>query len=235
MSHLFVIQGTGDKTKKVKEERAKRKRELWLSYFDRLLKSHEDDNLVKCAYAGVRCFEDSFHGEEVGKYFLNPSEWDDPYKVTSTAFVVHRSIIQLLSALSPAQIVQLFPQAKEYKGNKYGSKDWYSSVAAVNKFGGEKMLGEDIPKTYLFLTEQNNRFLNEFVIAGWLIMDDLRRQEGQKTMLEEFYEEKMGKPLQTYWVKDGAHGKILTNEAGEKIGDISAPKPRWARKATEKK
>lgn len=227
-----LLTGQAEKKKQQEADEKTRRQNLWFGYFNRLFTERTAEKYMQTVYAGVRCF--SFDHHEVGKYFLKPEYRDNPYMVAQSALNIHQAVIMLLAELSPAQIAQMFPQAKEYDGQKYQCKDWFYSQEAIKKFGNDKPLGGNIRKTDMFLWEQNNRYLNNFVIAQMLIVSELRELEGEPSLMEEFLntnEKETGKHIEPMYVADGKNGKILVDKSGRKLADVEKPKPRWARKA----
>lgn len=237
MPSLSVIKGRKKEIYTRWKNQKERKHELWLKTFFRLLPNTEDgrESLVKAVCAGVRCFSLHDHGRSVGEYLLaGTSHEDDAYQATEIAFSVHGLVLAMLAELSPAKIVELFPQQKLFDGEKYGCKDWYSSVAAVEKYGGNCPFGGDTEKAQHFLLEINDRLLINYVVSGIMLVDDLRRFQGEKSVLEEFFEQE-GKKLPVYHMVDGNKGKIFVDENGRKVGDAKKPMPRWARVAMTRK
>lgn len=237
MPRLSVIEGRKKEICVNKESRREKKHDLWLKTFFRLLPEAEKskDNLVKAVCAGVRCFSLRDHGRSVGEYLLNGTSHEiDGYKATEIAFSVHNLVLAMLSELSPAKIAELFPQPKLFDGEKYGCKDWYTSVSAVEKYGGTRSFANDEEKTQRFLLEVNDPLLIGYVISGIMLIDDLRAFQGKKDVLEEFFEQE-GKKLPVYHMVDGKKEKIFVDENGRKVGDVKKPMPRWARVAMTKK
>ena len=236
MPRLSVVEGRKKEIYADKESRSEKKHELWLKTFFRLLPEAEKskDNLVKAVCAGVRCFSLRDHGRSVGEYLLDGTSHEhDVYKATEIAFSVHGLVLAMLAELSPAKIVELFPQQKLFAGGKYGCKDWYTSVSAVEKYGGSCSFAGDDAKTQHFLLEVNDHLLISYVISGIMLIDDMRKIQGEKSVLEEFFEQE-GKKLPVYHMIDGKKGKIFVDENGRKVGDAKKQMPRWARIAMAK-
>jgi hypothetical protein len=228
MRNFSVVQGNKEKTVSKEIARVERKEELWLKTLMNLMENAKSkDDLARLVCAGVRCFSIRDHGKSVGKFFLKGHhEENDPYAVTEVAFRVHQLVTDTFASFSPAKIVQLFPQKKVYDGDKYECKDWYTSVEAVKEFGGDRSFAGDTKKASIFLTRLNDILTAQFVISGWLLVDDLRKMEGKLSMLDEFFS---NEHLPKYRIVEGNNGKIFVDENGKKVGKVEAPKPRWAR------
>lgn len=58
-------------------------------------------------------------------------------------------ILTLLEGLTPRQVLGLFPIEKSYDGEKYQTKDYYSSIEAVNDLGIDVPLNNKTAKEFL--------------------------------------------------------------------------------------
>lgn len=54
-----------------------------------------------------------------------------------------------LTMLTPQEVEQLFPIPKEYDGNRYGWRDYYSDIEASKELGYTKMMGEEKALHYI--------------------------------------------------------------------------------------
>lgn len=73
-------------------------------------------------------------------------------------YTLGQFVFKLLEGLTPRQVLTIFPIEKSFNGYKYGFKDYYSSMGAVNE------LGIDKPLTY----EKAKEFLMECMIGRFM-------------------------------------------------------------------
>lgn len=235
-ARLKLIKGNADIYKKAEEKKEDLRNQLWVgTFFEHMADATDSmaagcmdrDAVAKAAYAGVRSFCIDHNGIYVAEKFLLGKE-HDAMETLRTAFSIHNSIIDLFSKMTPNEIIRLFPPAKEYDGEKYGAKDWYTAMDAVKKAGSDKPIGDDV-KTVEFLGDTNNMFLRIFCVAGFLLVDGLRRAEGQEGMLEEFFRKQTGKELNTYHRVTMPDGKETMVGSDGSVAKIAKPRPRHLR------
>lgn len=88
----------------------------------------------------------------------------------------------MLGDLTPREIMEMFPVAKAFDGERYGIKDYFSTMKFLNAWDMDK----PIQKAERFLSGYFNSELLSFFINLLGHVDDLRRLEGQPSMMEEF-------------------------------------------------
>lgn len=126
-------------------------------------------------------------------------------------------LTDLMSVLTPNEFIRMFPIPKEYDGERYSMKDYFSTIKEVRKYKPDEPIGqENINK---FLAEYYNWDVMEFEVAKLSTISDIRRMEGQKDLLEEFAE-KNGVELQTFY-QEGDY--MVDRETGERF-KIQKPK-----------
>ena len=117
-------------------------------------------------------------------------------------------MIQLIKAtmtsLTPNDIVNLFPITKEYDGEKYCMKDYFSTIESLKSYDMDKPLGHKLTD---FLWDYQNIELSEFMVNAMCSISDMRRLQGEKGVFEEFAE-KQG--IDTYTVNK-TDGYIINN------------------------
>lgn len=84
--------------------------------------------------------------------FIAPNVDDNP-SIDLSSFIFNYNLVQcilrLLEGLTPRQVLGLFPIEKSYDGEKYQTKDYYSSIEAVNDLGIDIPLNDETAKEFL--------------------------------------------------------------------------------------
>ena len=90
-----------------------------------------------------------------------------------------------IEQLTPRQFAQIFPITKEYKGRKYGSKDYYTVTDWISE-----NIGWDnrIPNGIEFLMEYLNRDVQYAAVQVMHILDTFYQRQTGQDMLTAFFE-----------------------------------------------
>lgn len=145
------------------------------------------------------------------KYIITKEE---PQYVTledaNNDFMFADIITKFIGQLTPREFMQLYPIDKEYKGHKYGYKDYFHTKYFLESIDLDKPIGSDAVE---FLWEYNNREIFEFNIKIMEYLSRLRRLQGKPSLSEEFAEI-MG--LETYRLyKDNKGNEFLVDKKGK--------------------
>lgn len=138
-------------------------------------------------------------------------------------FSCYSSTTDLLALLTPREFMQMFPIEKEYDGNKYQTKDYFSTMEEINKLDIDQPIGEE--KIMSFLWDYHNREIREFEVYKMCAMSDLRRMQGEKGIAEEFCEQNN---ISTYTHYE-EQGILIENGTGKRIkfNPIKNRKPKY--------
>lgn len=130
-------------------------------------------------------------------------------------------IKSVIAQLTPNEFQTIFPIEKEYKGKRFGIKDYFYTIKYINEIGCNDTIGHNIDE---FLWEYQNWELNDFVAEMMCVVSDLRRLEGKKSVMEEFLEEK---GVATYTKQTDSQGQeiLINNKTGE-VNRIKKSKPK---------
>lgn len=133
------------------------------------------DILKKAAYAAVQ--------------FINLSCEDDKYVAEKTKEVYDwiQMALQYLGALTLENLVQIFPITKDYDGEKWFCKDYFSTIADLQKYDWKKPIGAD--NVYKFLWDYHNDDLGEFTVHYTSVVSAMYREQTGKSMVEQFLDE----------------------------------------------
>lgn len=127
----------------------------------------------------------------------------------------------LMSVLTPKDFTNVFPIEKEYKGHKWGFKDYFYTRDYISKLDPNKIIGggENILE---FLFEYHNWEISRFVVASMGCISDYNRLHGESTFMDDFAET-MG--LDTYTVYKDDKGNDFIIDDGRTV-KLEKPKPR---------
>lgn len=166
--------------------------------------------------------------------FMKSEELDgETEKELRELWQMYSAMLTLAACLSPAKLAQIFPPEKRYDGEKYDSKDYFTSVAAVEQAGGWKRFKSE-DDVLAFLMDLTNRDVTRCCIAGLRILSEMRERQGGKSLADEWLEEQTGLPYHIpKWfgeARDKAGRVYITDERGELLGLKAKPRrPKWMR------
>ena len=75
-------------------------------------------------------------------------------------------IFAKIKTLTPRELMQHFPVKKEFDGNRYGCKDYFYTMQAVNEYG----LDRRIEDAFDFLWDYQNDDLQEFLVCYMIVV-----------------------------------------------------------------
>ncbi|MDR3602076.1 MAG: hypothetical protein P4L49_16580 [Desulfosporosinus sp.] len=152
--------------------------------------SPQGTELMAVVFLGVRAFTDS-RGRTNRKTIETPKDRFDKLEL----------IKSLMTYLTPRQFMTAFPITKEYDGERYQIKDYYSTMEMMSTFNMDVPIGEQIDD---FLWDYRNRDTERFQLEIFGALSDLARAKGLPTPLEMFSAEN-GIPL---YYEDKKHKEI---------------------------
>ena len=120
----------------------------------------------------------------------------------------------MMKAITPIELMQMFPVKKAYDGQRGGYKDYFFTMDVLRRHGLDKPLGEAVNE---ILWDYMNQSIMAFVVASLAVMDELRRHNGEKSMFQEFMDEQ-GVKLPTYRMEKDSKGRrwMINKETGER-------------------
>ena len=120
----------------------------------------------------------------------------------------------MMKAITPIELMQMFPVKKAYDGQRGDCKDYFFTLDVLRQHGLDKPLGEAVNE---ILWDYMNQNIMAFVVASLAVMDELRRHNGEKSMFQEFMDEQ-GVKLPTYRMEKDSKGRrwMINNETGER-------------------
>lgn len=157
------------------------------------------------------------------KYIVTMSE---PEKVTideaMLKFEIIHIVTELISMVTPGDLIQIFPVSKEFDGEKWGSKDYFYTMQTINQMGINEVIGNKVQD---LLWDYQNTNISEFLVALLSNLSDIRRLHGHKGIAEEFCEEQ-GIPMYTTH-KDASDCEYLQDNTTGKAMRLKRKMPRY--------
>lgn len=130
-----------------------------------------------------------------------------------------------LSRFTPREFMQYFPIEKKYKGKKYGTKDYFSTINYLMQLNLDEQIGEN--RIDHFLWEYMNWDIADFETERFCTASDLRVARGGKDIMEEWCE-KEGIPTLSVLTDKKGKMTLQNNQTGE-VMEVKEHKrrPKW--------
>ncbi len=131
----------------------------------------------------------------------------------------------LIGQITPRELTQIYPIAKSYDGNKYGTVDYFSTMEQLEEFGMDELITKDKVMDVLF--NYDNPHIREYGCTKLCVISDLRRCEGHPGMAEEYFG-----PLGVgmYKMMTDEYGKqFLYDPDKQTTYPVIKPRPRYLR------
>lgn len=134
-------------------------------------------------------------------------------------------LLDLISELTPIEFMTIFPPEKVYDGEKYQSKDYYSTMQALNEFGLNNAIGtRDAALSLLF--DYMNTDVMDYNVKNLIIISAINRMNTGKSLMEEFFEkEEIDVPLYNFYEGDDGK-KFLVDKDGRSFA-VKKKNPRY--------
>jgi len=133
------------------------------------------------------------------------------------------NIVQLvkscMACLTPKEFVNLFPITKEYDGDKWEVKDYYSTIEVLKEYSVNEPLGDKVDE---LLWDYQNNDIRFFMLEAMSLMSDIRHLQGKKDFMEEWLEDQ---GVDTYTVNE-TDGYIINNTTHKSV-PYSKPMPKY--------
>ena len=95
--------------------------------------------------------------------------------------------VELLGTLTPRQIETTFPPTKEYDGDRFECKDYFSAIRALRKYPSGKSIGS--LNAFEFLMDYYNRDTNQLAVCMMLAVSDCHKAQTGRDILDDYCEE----------------------------------------------
>lgn len=125
--------------------------------------------------------------------------------------------LDTFGAMTPRQVMCLFPISKTYDGERWQCKDYFTTMKAINEIGIDNVIGKE--RAPRFLWSYMNWDIDEFMVTFMLTVSRMRVLQGGKGIMEEFFEEK-GLPTYSYYENEG----IMVNRQTGEVTKVEKPR-----------
>jgi len=138
-------------------------------------------------------------------------------------------IKELIGRLTPRELLNIFPVNKTYNGAKYQSKDYFSTMEALNSHGIDKIIGENASE---ILWDYMNNDICDFEVHCMSVMSAIMRAQGKKDLFDSFLESQGKPPLTKYYLETDAKGReYLKNGTTGEVKRVYKKIPRYLKVA----
>lgn len=149
------------------------------SFESSVLKFHADNSaLDRCILYGVR--------------MLNTSKEAKDTEDLMVRFQLSEFIIGLLALITPRRLSGIFQIKKKYDGNRWETKDYFSTVEMIEEHGWDELIKNPLD----FLWDYDSPETRKFLVNYMSLVSDIRRAQGHPGLLEEWADQS-GIPLYT--------------------------------------
>ncbi len=100
-------------------------------------------------------------------------------------YALINNIVLAITYITPRDLIQIFPIKKEYNGEKYGIKDYYFTIKAMQAAGLDKIMQEE-EKVLEILWNLTNTDIKMFIVALVSCVNDIDYLQIEKSLLAEF-------------------------------------------------
>lgn len=133
------------------------------------------------------------------------------------------SIIKdMIGLLTPGEFMTIFPIEKEYKGHKWGMKDYFYTRDYINTLDPNKTIAEQ-EDPLMFIWEYTNWDITEFNVNLMGYLSDLRQLEGYPSLATEWAEMN---GIETFTVHQDQKGNKFIIKDG-KAAKLNKPMPKY--------
>lgn len=102
--------------------------------------------------------------------------------------IFNQVLMDTMKGLTPAEFMTIFPPKKTYDGEKYGMKDYFTTMAALNEHGLNKPIGTEEAVLNLIWDYMNTSVMR-YHVKTMSIMSNLSRAETGQGLMERFIED----------------------------------------------
>lgn len=137
-------------------------------------------------------------------------------------FNLCEGVMGFISLITPRELMRVFPIEKIYDGEKWSTKDYFSTIEALVQYNLDEPIGEE---AYSFIGDYMNYMLFRFHTNHICAANDLQRHKTGKGFMEMFCEEN---DIKAYTMHaDQKTGKrFLYDREANKSFKVSRPLPR---------
>jgi len=106
----------------------------------------------------------------------------ETYEQLRKQYHLSELVLELVNWLTPRKFTALFPIDKDFDGKRWETKDFFSTVEAIDNHGWDEPISDAVE----FLWDYHNHETREFLVKYMGLVSDLRRMQGQPGILDEW-------------------------------------------------
>lgn len=164
------------------------------------LKINHHDEFIQCLYLGIKL---------VGHIKVKKEDSDQLLYVCGI-------FIGMIGILTPREFMNMFPIDKNYDGEKYCIKDYFSTMKMIKEYGIDNEIGYE--STLGFLFDYVNSDVNDFMVQVIEALDSEAKKNGGESIWE-----KLIGGINTYHIRNGF---LINDDTGEVEGKVEESKPK---------
>lgn len=132
---------------------------------------------------------------------------------------------ELMAAITPADLMTIFPITKTYDGERYQMKDYFSAMEAVNAHGLHEPF-KTADNARVLLWEYWNRDIMEYQVKVISIISALNRIETGKGLMEQFIDDQ-GLDLPVYRKYTDQNGRSFILDENSRSSPMVKSSPKY--------
>lgn len=173
--------------------------------------------------------EDSTAAERIilyGVRYLNLLGEPMTERELQTRYSFYDAIMGYIGSIEPSRFVRIFPIEKDYRGHRYQSKDYFSTITMINGHGWDTPIGN----AFEFLWDYENCETRIFLVNYMSLLSDIRKMQGQKGFAEEWCE---GNGIPMYSMHTDVNGKKFMMSKDGRTYRVRNPRPKHLKLVTK--
>lgn len=142
------------------------------------------------------------HAHTIQQLIYAAVRWFPHQKNPPLSIYEYNAVLFFINDMTPRQFMQMFPIDKTYDGERWESKDYFTTKEMCFRRGLDSPIGDALTFLWDYCNPYTRCFLSSFLKA----IERERRRDGKPSMLEAFFEEQ-GIDSHTYRRFEAPNGK----------------------------
>lgn len=110
-------------------------------------------------------------------------EKPETFREAKEEFLYYESLMGIIGTLTPGEMEQTFPITKDYDGEKYECKDYFSTKNLLRQLPPDRPIKESMD-VIDFLLDYQNPDIKRFVIGSMCTISALQALQGKETLVD---------------------------------------------------
>ena len=143
--------------------------------------------------AHCRCFMHEIQRNNASAITFHGVKWlgglgsdDLRGELCENVFVLCQRVLIAIGELTPSQLIHMFPPDKKYNGQKWGSKDYFTTMEAINAHGIDSVIGD---RATDLLFDWMNIDICRFYVIFMMAINRMSRRQGIEAPIDRFVRE----------------------------------------------